>query len=366
MLNYLFQINSDKIYTKNTDPNFRVVRNNYQQQINTILSYYKNRTFSVSTSHLLVQILNHVNAPHRYSVDRYVETVLSRSPYISNSFNFTSELKTGQVFKNKIYGKSNYEIIIYSDEYFNPFDAADKWQDLTPIKLLWYPFSDMNLLIPDNRITFNENGFVVISINIAMLALQHRQWLLQQNYLSKHNPDVIKGPQYFIKRFPIPNVLRQQTDFVLINRLIKIFNNEPIGELSKKYPFRIRHDELKVDDILKHTLDRIDKTNMSFNELLFNIPTFNSYSANNLLRLPDLIPNRQINWSMILSRLPILDFLTNVYTEKKIKTLNRNAINQLRLDFKILRQSNVLKTILPSDLLEYAETTIDKISSKIY
>lgn len=142
----------------------------------------------------------------------------------------TSDINYGQVFKGVFYGPSCDELILYDEEYFNPFYAEKEWMRINAVKVLLHPKSDLALLLPNGRDSSTGGGLAVISVNVPLLAIQYRGFLKSQMLKIKAEDDAKLGIQHFIHMFVLPNMLYNQIDITIMNRLMNLFYNAPMSE----------------------------------------------------------------------------------------------------------------------------------------
>src|SRR5574343_2011095 len=129
-------------------PSFELIRRIYQREINTIQEYYRSRVMATRSNHLLCRILTTGSIPIQYEIDRYMEVAYTRLPYVAKYFNLTSEIDYGKFHDGVFYGPNVKELIIYNEEYFNPYGAVSDWPNVQAISVLQHPISDFGLKLP--------------------------------------------------------------------------------------------------------------------------------------------------------------------------------------------------------------------------
>lgn len=340
-------------------PEFDVVRRTYLRELANVVNFYHNRVYAVKSDHLLANILNHISVPIQYSIDRYVEVAGIRGPYLAKALNLTSEINVGQIFNGIFYGPGVKEIILYDDDYFNPFYAEREWKRISAVKVLLHPKTDMGLLLPNGREMSYGEGLAVISINVPLLAVQYRSFMLeQQTKVSKEGG--LLGISHFIHMYVLPNMLYSQIDISIINRFINLCLDAPMGRPLLKHPFFVLDYTRQLDHVLDHVKDRILDTSERFEQLLKQIPVIVSEDSLEALAMPDYAETQQIQWALILSRLDIMKFLLGFANDRTIRQ-NLSEIVDLKRTLFRLRNASIYKKVLKGDLLVSTEETINNI-----
>lgn len=340
-------------------PAFEYIRRTYQRELLNVADYYHNRVYAVKSNHLLANILYHINIPMQYAIDRYTDVALARGPYIAKSFNLTSDINYGQVFDGVFFGSNCQELILYDEEYFNPFYAEREWSRISAVKVLAHPKSDFGLLLPNGRDSSTGGGLAVISVNIPLLAVQYRGFL--KNQMTKVKQEVgMLDIQHFIHMYVLPNMLYSQIDLTIMNRLMNLFYNAPMSVPILKHPFMVTDYTHRMDHILLDVLETLTEKSERFDAALNQIPTIIAKNMQDALQMPDVAPTRQVLWALILTRLNVMKFLLDVSNESSITT-NRMEINQLK---RLLRQfdiDGIFTNVLPHDIAYDTIQIVDQI-----
>ena len=93
--------------------------------------------------------------------------------------------------------------------------------------------------------------------------------------------------------------------------------------------------------------------------MLRNIPCIYNDNALIALTMPNIMITQQCWWLLLLSRLKAVKFLIDVGGETGI-SYNRELINTLKLDLKILNTQNILQPMLRDDTYkEYYKLIVD-------
>ena len=341
-------------------PGMELVRRTYEREISKIVNWYNNRVVTVKSNHLLVRLLDIASIPIEYDLDRYIEAAVTRSPYVARHFNFTSAINYGKFFEGDFYGPGNQELILFSDEDFDYRNCINNWQQLTAVKVLLHPISDLGLFLPNGTNGSTDTGLVVIEVNLPMLLVQYRYFLFQQMAKQGTADTSLLSTAHFVAQYVLPNMLSSHTDLVILNRLMNLYYGAPMGAATKRYPFAISNYSDKLDRVLGDILKRIEDHSTSYFSNLKTIPTVFAEDMQAALLMPDIAPTRQVWWALLLSRFRIMTFLIDTGGERG-QSANRSYINKLQLDLKRLDSENILETKLPDNLFHEIQYEIDRI-----
>lgn len=340
-------------------PEFELIKRTYQAQLMNITQYYHNRVYAVRSNHLLCRLLTTAEIPVQYDLDRYLEVAYTRSPYIAKYFNFTSEINYGRVQPSVFYGNENSEIILYTEEYFDP-SVIKEWRNIQAVKVLEHPFSDLGLLLPTGISHSTDTGLVVMSINIPLLLYQYRGFVLEQKTKILSGSDSLLGVAHFVHMHVLPNILHSHMELCIINRLMNIHYGAPMGEALKHHPFSVINYGSKIDRTLTTIVVRLRKTRMLYFSMLKNIPSIDYPDSQAALIMPDMARTRQVWWSLLLARLRVICFLIDIGGSNGL-AMNRSLINKCQTDLKRVLDENVIKTLLPDDMYFDIEIAIREL-----
>jgi len=342
-------------------PAFDYIRRTYQKEVARIVEYYQSRVYAVKSNHLLCRLLTTALVPMSYDLERYTEAAFTRSPYVAKHFNFTSEINYGEVFKGIFYGKGCDELIIYYDEYFDAAEVLVDWKKIQAVKVITHPVSNLGLLLPNGNKNNREEGLAVISINLPLLLVQYRGFILQQaSKFVEEETDSLLAVSHFVHMYVLPNMLYSHADMVLVNRTMNLYYGAPMGEALTRHPFAVSDYSDKVDRSLNLILKKIQNNSMFYYSSLKNIPSFFSEDSQESMLLPDLAETRQVWWALLLSRLYLMKFLLDAGGTEGIAN-NGRYVNDLKIDVKRMLRDNSMKAKLPKDLYHDVSYVLEDI-----
>lgn len=341
-------------------PGFELVRRIYQREIDNIVSYYHDRVFAVKSNHLLCRVITTGMVPIGYDMERFMEAAYARSPYLSNHFNFTSEINYGNFEKGVFYGKGNDELLIYSEEYFDPIDGLENWKDLRPVKVLEHPISDFGLLLPNGLVHSTAKGLCVISINLVMLFVQYRGFVTEQMAKRGTVDASLLDTAHFVHMYVLPGMLQSHMEIAILNRFKNLFYGAPMSTATKHHPFPVVDYSDRTDKVLKEILKHVKDSKMSYYSALKNIPTIYSEDMQDALLMPDVAQTVQVWWALILTRLSTMKFLIDLQGTNGVHN-NRSFVNKLKIEVKRLEKQPAMNTRLPDDLKDGVFEMVDEI-----
>lgn len=330
-------------------PQFIYLKGALSRDLMKVTSYYQNNVTSVGNDHLLVKLLLNLNVSMKRELQNYVDTVSDVGMQTASLLRLTTPLNYGKVFSpGPFYGKGCSEIILVHDEPFDVYAARRNWRELRPVVVHRHPFTDTSMARPTGRAVSGESGLVVVSINLPMLAVQWRGW-----WAEERQPDpslAAKRTHQFVSMYPLTNMAYSHLDIAIFNRMATLYNLDEPADFTKAHPFFLvdRSDEL--DNFLEKQIELLRRKPLIFDQVLLNIPAITAADLSIAMRLPDVVPTRQIKWGLIIARLPLVRFLVQLNALHE-NHKNRWYLNRLRTALKAIRVDRVLESTLPLDVL---------------
>ena len=323
------------------------VKDGLLRNLQTAKTYYKNRVMSVRSNHFLVTLINSINVPQSLEVSRYYDNVDAKALKLSMALRMTSAIYRGATFKGVFYGPACTEIITATDEPFDPYEVDRNWRDVTAVRVIKHPYSDMNMHLPNGKVQSAESGPAVIVVNVPMLAVQFRAWSNYQISLNSSEVDSdnagYASVATFVHMFVLPNMLDSHLDHCIVNRLINRLVGAPFGETKRSHPFVMFDYTQKIDDIHEDMVADISKRKMEYKAILKTIPVASAEDAEVLMRLPENAPTRAIFWTELLARIDVVDFLITLSNP----SMNQSVNNYFIREFLSFNADKSLTSYLP-------------------
>lgn len=348
------------IFSKPTDANrgsivisgLRVPREGIQNNIARIKEYYRENNFGTKSNHLLIRILQTLHVSLKHDVNKYHDLVTDQSYTMGTHFNLVSPMfKGGVQERSSFYGNGVDEIIVSVNNLVDPVVAAKNWRELEPIRVLYHPFTDLCCYLPNNLPYTEETGVAIIALDIPLLALQYRQWRLDQ---MRFRPEHQQSTRQFLYQYPLCNMLNSQIDIAFFNRVNSLLNDSLPGVVRRRHPLSLPDYTNKLDDCLVDLLAILIKKRTTYQNMAEMIPMLYKETFLDLLQFPDILINRQDHWAMLLAQLPYLSFLVEMGKLTK-SDANRQEYNQIKRQLIRAKQDKLLEVGLP-----------DKIAADIY
>lgn len=332
--------------------NWNYAKAGLKRNLQTVIDYYQSRGFAVKGNHFLVKLINSIGVEHSLNIERYYDIVNAKTNKLGMHFKMTSSVYSGQLFDGVFYGPGTKEIIIADDEYISPYEIQSNWKNIQSVKVLDHPRSDLYLNLPNGKVSGTETGTATIVINIPALALQYRQFAIEQARRMQHgeNPATVA---FFIYRYVLPNMLYTHLDVALFNRIVNWTIGKPMGESTVKHAFALLDYTNRVDDVYRDLVKEIENTEVDFWTILRSIPMCSVDNAKTLMLLPEMAPTRQLAWAEFLTRLKCVEFLVYCAPDHG-KKMNQNELNYLLKKILMYSSDGVFTHITDKEL--YADT----------
>lgn len=346
------------------DPSFQIkvpqwdyIQRGYKRNLAKVINYERTRPAYLPNQHYLTRFITSFPIPKTLGLERYFVNVDSYGLNYTKNFGMSSSIHSGSLFKGIFYNNST-EAILATDNYVDFEKAHANWKNLVGVKPLLSPKSDFSLHIPNGKENTSEYGSVVLEINLPLLMIQYRAFYLEQ---MAREDELTKTASQFVSMYVLPNMLEQQANLAIFNKLFKIHfgipdtNEKPL--VSKPYAL-VNYDSF-IHKALEDTLDIIKKSPRRFESVLSIIPSFTKNSFYEAVLLPDLIPNRNVTWTAMMSKLKVIFFLLDICGTKA----DRHHINEFKkmIDYSGVKQ--IFNQKLPAEMKQEMLMYIDAIET---
>ena len=329
-----------------------------KNNLHKVQQYYRVYNPTLRAEHFLVRLLQSLAVPQSLPLERYYENVDTISLTHSMRMGMSSSIGEGVVFRGVFYGAGMPELLIATDDPFDFEQVHLNWRTVSAVTVLTHPKSDLELHLPNGDSYSAERGLCVILINITMLAVQYRAFVLEQ----LKNPDnSSRTIMQFIAGHVLTNMLDSHLEISLFNRLYKRAYGIDDGSsnTTRQHSFGLTNYDGIVDNTLDKVLEAIGKSKKEFNSVLNNIPSVRNESMHLSLMMPDIAPTRQVNYVLVAARLKVMDFLMRI-CEPETKAKNQQHLNQMQRAFSTSGATQLFRTRFPADvqreLFSYLET----------
>ena len=346
----------------NNPPKWHYVKTVIQKNISKIVDYYQYALPAVHLPHILARLIGTDSTPYSLDSDEYVDCIGLEN---TKPLGMTSNYMLGKEHIGGFYNDQLPHYLLAHNEYFNPFDAISNWKKISPVVTMYHPYVDLECLFPNGKLFTSSNEFSVISINVPMLLLQHKLFIEDQRRNDTGDSNVY-GTANYLSGYVLANMLEQQMDIAIFNRLLYTFKNghPPHVSVQKKYQMALVDVHQLIDDNIKVILDNISKCDGKIDTILKMIPAISKKNMYEVLNTPDVVYNQQNHWLIILSQLKYFNGILSLAGTNGIKE-NKEAINHAYTN--IIRNATVasMRSVVNNDIYLEAIDEINKFTQLV-
>lgn len=344
-------------------PDFRRVREGLQQSIARVIDYRHQNPMYLQSSHLFIRLLQNVNVSLNLELEAYVDKVTDLTYNLAMSMRLTSPMSMGRLFTEGVcYSKQGSsgslikEAFLVNTDDFDLEDFEVNWRRYESIRVLHHPGTNLWMTVPDGRQDGEGRGIATMAVNLPMLAAQYRMWRQERREIEARESSRTVGQ--FLMEVPLPNMLYSHGDVAVLNRLVALYQKRPMPQVKHHHPFVMYNWERPLDSILEMFLTNVPRKRWDFNTLIENLPTISHNSYHDVLRLPDMSYARQVQWIVILARLPLVVYLL-AQNQTNENYRNKPALTRLRHYFRLTEHSRSLSSALPGGDYERVREQIE-------
>ncbi len=339
---------------------FNYVKAAVSNNLERVVSYYRRNAKAVASDHLLVQLLQHIPLDLDLDLRLYKNRVEDLSEDLTRVFRLTSSINVGESrYPGAFYGEDTEEVILITTEDFDLDKLSSQWENLSPVRFLSHPKTDLGMMPPFGKGYSEERGTAVIAVNLPMLACQYRQWVLRE--LSKDvegDFSVKRTAMQFVASYPIPNSLESQLDLAYFNRLRAKLYRHDIPSINVSHPFFLNEKETEVDEGLEELIDKALRKRLNFHEVLEVLTPIKATSLREVVALPRIPMTRQVIWALTIARLPVTAFLLH-WEEIGGSRRSYQEINIIKRSLRRLENDKNLDQMSSAGLAEKTRNLIE-------
>lgn len=334
-------------------PSFAYAKTQVIKDIDRFVEYYHSQPRYVNNSHILSRLLINLNVNLTRSNQEIVQRVSDIMIQSANPLGISTASNYGRVHSpGQFYNKGTEEIIFVHDTAFDIDLCYANWRHLQPVHVITHPFSDLSMQRLNGNYESDENGLVVIGINLPLLALQYKAWLVE-NQGRKSRQRV----HHFIAMYVISNMIYTHMDLAYLNRLRKRYLREDVGLFIRKHPFFINNSSQLIDVCIGQVISSFGKRECTWEDIVWNIELFTESSMGSFLKPPDVIPTRQITWALTVGYMPHWELLCRL-TLKNSRRINSFYTEQLKRYIRAMASDKLLERDLPKKTQNYLDELI--------
>lgn len=342
-------------------PEWKAVQDGLKRNLVAMLHHYRHASYSVASDHLLVQFLQSINVPLSLNSERYYSNILANALPTANAFQMTTPFGVGKLFNGVFFHKGVKEVVVAFEEWFRLDKVEADWQNATPVRVLSHPFGSLALQVPNGKFQSSQDGIAVIAVNVSLLAVMYRCFVQSEQSKQNANPDYVqRNIMQFMHMYVLPNMMESYLDYALFNRFEEISRDVWPPRESPRVPIHLPSYETRMASIYERLNSMLMQSSYSAPAMLAAIPVVSVPDLRKVMFVPDVAPTRQILWSVILARLPMLLFLVRS-AKKNERVRDQSGLHDVEVTLRKLKSQRVLDSTLPKELYQSAMAAIDEI-----
>lgn len=310
---------------------FESVRRRWLENIIRLQGHWRTSGYAVKSDHVLSRLIGSFSIPLYDDVRKYRDAITDMVPQLCMACGIAAPTNSSYTLQNPgwFYGLKDKEWLISDSSDFDPIVAARNWESLEPLKVLRHTLTDLNMPLPNGEVPDTADGYVIISINIPMLAVQYWSWQRSQVITTQGAAERI---QQFIGQYILPSLLPSQTTVAFFNRLHATMRGVAVTAERKVNSLALSTNYTNVDRVIKTLLTDFETNKMTFPEIFGCIPTSTAETMLSFIQPPDTIVARQNQWALEAAYIPYASFalqLSKKHDNNAQNQLERNVIYRL-------------------------------------
>lgn len=275
------------------------IRDRFSDNLTKAINFYQFGRRAVRSNHILVTLINSILAPHSSDLERFIELVHAAAPSVGHGLGIGSPIYKAAVFKDgPFYGKGTDEVLFFVE---SDYDRLPHWTQVKAITVLCHPKTDISFNLLDGIPNTDESGYAVIAIDPVLLMYQYRQW--RKTQINAPAGEAL-SVNHFVAMYVLPSMLESHLDVAWLNRILAQLTLRPTHEGKRRLSFALPTHTTYVEQTQSEIIDKLTRNNMSYEDMLANIPTIFSGTMIGKTELAKMAPTKQTNMFYLLSSLP--------------------------------------------------------------
>jgi len=282
---------------------FEAVRRRWDENISRLKGHWFASGEAVDSAHVLSRLVGSFSIPLYDDVRKYFNAITDFVPNLCLGAGIVAPTnqKPTQDEPGWFYGLKGKEWLVSVDFEIDPEKALKDWRNIEALKVIRHTLTDLDMALPDGKQRNVPDGYVVIAIDVPLLAVQYYGWIKSQLSVDAGNRERV---QQFIGQYVLPNLLVSQTTVAWFNRILNTWNSAPVAKEAKQTPIAIATNYTSVDRVVGQIVDSIKLNRLTYTELMGLIPTATSKSLLYFLQLPYTVIHRQNQWVIEVAYIP--------------------------------------------------------------
>lgn len=286
-----------------------------QRELARVCSFYRARPSDVDEAHVITQLIKILNVSVRRDNTSTIQACVDRTPEVAKILGLVHPYNNRPIEQRGVFYNDHVREIIILDE-TTPINVEvlhRQWAVINPIRILTHPFNDINFHLCNGKYPVSKDGYAVFVVNVPLLILQYRYWV--KDMVAKERSEI--RPARFVGQVIVPNMMGAHMDVAYINRAMDTYRGKLVPVMKRVHP-------VSIVDITKHVDETIDSQlailNLEVSDLNNFYTLFPAMMRENWLasiQVPDIAPNQNVRWAMVLSTLHYINFMVDYYHEKE-------------------------------------------------
>lgn len=331
-------------------PIYEYAIRNIKKELTRITNYYRNSIFVIPNTHFLRRLVNDLERFMSLNPTTIKDAVRESTIDLCKSYNITSPLNNGGIISNGVfYNRNNPEAYLNIENDFNADLVYKNYKDVKAIRVLQHGFTDLAFTIPNGNYGCQQKDICVFGIDIAMLAVQYKGWVDQEQY--SENIETNLPLHDFIHKYVLVNMISTHMDVSIFNRMRFYIETGEFPAKQNNHNFSIVDFAPKIDEGHKRLYDLLKTSLTDWQYRMDSLPSVDYGSYRRSQSIPDVAPNTYVKWLLVLSKINTLDYLMSLDKLGNNREHNIGNRRSLKLDFEIMMRERSIQVNVPTSTL---------------
>lgn len=342
-------------------PMYSYITDRMNNELTKVEEFYRTNIYTVKNTHVLAKLLVELTNYIHLDPENLVRHIRAITPALERAYRFNSSIVDGGVITDgNLYNRNVPEVWLSVAYEFSVDECYKHYQKLNPIRAVTHPFTDVNMNIPNGTYSSSQQGYCVVTVDLALLALQYKAWRDKEQYLREQ--DMYLPLHYFIQQYPLTGYIATHVDVAIFNRLSYLLFQKPIPPSRSAHSYMVFDHGQRIDETHLKLLDVLKRRHGDYIEILKSIPSLkygNFYMSNTF---PDIAPTRQIKWVLVLAKISIIEFLLEIDRVSGNSGMNLYERDQIARELRVVRNDKSLFGYLDRDTIERIDKIYDQVN----
>lgn len=302
-----------------------------QREIARVCAFYRARPVDSDEQHVITQLINVLNVSLKRDDTSTIQACVDRTPEVAKILGLVHPYNNRPTERRGVFYNDRVREIIILDETtpVSPDVIKQQWPVINPIRILTHPFNDINFHLCNGKYPVSKGGFAVFVVNVPLLILQYRYWANNQQ---KKGLSEIR-PSRYVGQCIIPNMLSAHMDVSYINRAMDTYKGRMVPVMARCHPVSVVDITRHVDESIESQLKILDLEVLDIHNFYSSFPAIMRANWLATIQVPDIAPNQNVRWAMVLSVLTYVNFMVDYYYVKdpnKLRIFNNRIFRSIQ------------------------------------